>query len=516
MSASMVSMPCPIAAAPEATATAPDGSTATVADSNGPRPVPLDEIGEPDAARPPAQRRRAAALREPLPAGGFERGSHAARIIAAVEHHLAAAPALQRTGTRHAFRADQVALPDRDAVDPEPVRRRIQQALHGEHRLRMPGAPDRGHRHLVGQRRARDQPVGRDVVGQRDRERGFIGQVGAARGIGAVIVHHRPAHAPDRAVGVERGLDVPELVALLGAGDEMLAPILDPLDRPAEQEGGERHRDLLRIGDELGPEPAADRRRDHANAARLAPQHPGDQVAPGMRRLGRAPEGEQIVDRVEPGERAAPLDRMPAAAMDGEAGGKDAASGEGGLDVAEFHDELGEQVVIAAAVDRRSAGGERIAAVGDRREGLVIHLGQRRRVLGRVARVRDDHRDHLADMDDLVVGKQGTVVLLAVGGARQADDQAVLGEVGSQVVQRPDRMHAGHRLRRVDVDVRDRRMTQRTPHERRVQGSRQMDVVDEARPPAQQRRILDPRVRHLLQRAGRVCRGRSACRSGRR
>ena len=283
-------------------------------------------------------------------------------------------PPRPSSGRVHGMRPGPIRLRSRIATRsmPSPVRRLVEQALHGEHRLRVARPPDRRDRHLVGQRRARDQPVGRNVVGQRHRERGLVGQVGAARGIGAVVVHHGSAHAADRSVGVERSFDVPELIAFLGAGDEMLAPVLDPLDRPPEQEGGERDGDLLRVGHQLGPEPAADRRRDHADAPRLAAKHAGDQVAPGMGRLGRAPEGEQVVRRVAAGERAATLDRMPAAAMDRQVLGEHAVGpGKGGLDIAERHGQLGEQVVIRAAMHGRRGRRQRIAAVGDDREGVV-------------------------------------------------------------------------------------------------------------------------------------------------
>ena len=327
---------------------------------------------------------------------------------------------------------------------------------------------------------------------------------------------HGSTHPADRAIGIERGLDFPVLVALLGAGGEMLAPVLDPLDRPAEQQRGKRDGDLLGIGDELGPEPAADRRRHHADAPRLATQHAGDQIAPGMRRLGRAPEREQIVHRVVAGQRPPAFDRMAAAAMDREAGCEDAGSREGGLDIAEFHGELGEQIVGSVPVDRRRAGAERRAAVGDHRERLIRDIDQRGGVLGRVARPGDNHRHRLADMDDLAGGEDRAVAALAVGGARQADDEARLREMGAEIVERPDRADPRRRRRRALVDAGNRGMRQRAPHERRVQNSRQMDVVDEARLPPQQRRILDPRVSHLLPLANRWCRKRSACRSGRR
>ena len=47
---------------------------------------------------------------------------------------------------------------------------------------------------------------------------------------------HLAAHAQEATVVVERDLEVPILVALLDRGEEMLAPVLDPLDRPSQQE----------------------------------------------------------------------------------------------------------------------------------------------------------------------------------------------------------------------------------------------------------------------------------------
>ena len=278
-----------------------------------------------------------------------------------------------------------------------------------------------------------------------------------------------------------------------------------------------RHRDFLGIGDELGPEPAAHRRRDDANPACLAAQHARDQVAPGVRRLGRTPYRDHAVGRVVAGKRAPAFDRMPAAAMYRQTLGEHAVRPDkGGLDIAELHGELRQEIVLGAAMDRRRAGRERVAAVRDDGKRFVGYVDQRRRVLRRIARLGDDHRHRLADMDDLVVGEDGPVALLPIGRARQADDQAVGREMGAEIGERPHRMDAGCRHGRALVDPGNRGMRQRAPHESRVEGSRQVDVVDETCLPAQQGRILDPCIRHLLPAAGRGCRGISACRSGRR
>ena len=57
---------------------------------------------------------------------------------------------------------------------------------------------------------------------------------------------------------VDRGADAVDLVARMVGGDEMLAPVLDPLDRPAEAERGERHEHVLRVELAADAEAAAD------------------------------------------------------------------------------------------------------------------------------------------------------------------------------------------------------------------------------------------------------------------
>ena len=74
----------------------------------------------------------------------------------------------------------------------------------------------------------------------------------------------RAADAEDSPVGIERHLHVPELVALLSGGGEVLAAVLDPFDRSADDPGGERDDRLLGVEDEFGAEPATDIGRDHA------------------------------------------------------------------------------------------------------------------------------------------------------------------------------------------------------------------------------------------------------------
>ena len=60
---------------------------------------------------------------------------------------------------------------------------------------------------------------------------------------------------------------------------EMLAPILDPFDRPPQQNACGRDRDLFRIENELCTKSATDVGRDDANSILIEPQHFHDKIA---------------------------------------------------------------------------------------------------------------------------------------------------------------------------------------------------------------------------------------------
>ena len=91
----------------------------------------------------------------------------------------------------------------------------------------------------------------------------------------------RHVEAEQAPVVVEADPDVVELTALVRAGDEVLAAVLDPLDLPAERDRRPRHEDLLGPGvHDLDAEPAA-------HVGRDAPR-PGRAAGPAWRRGRRA------------------------------------------------------------------------------------------------------------------------------------------------------------------------------------------------------------------------------------
>ena len=97
----------------------------------------------------------------------------------------------------------------------------------------------------------------------------------------------------------------------------MLAPVLDPFDRPAESCG-------LRPRPRHPPDrtrASGRSRRRHRGSRRGSafssqPQHVAEQPARGVRHLGRAPDRQLVLERVRHGDEAAAFHRVRAATMD--------------------------------------------------------------------------------------------------------------------------------------------------------------------------------------------------------
>ena len=193
----------------------------------------------------------------------------------------------------------EIAPPDFGAVDVEFMRGDIEQPLHDEHAVLAAGAAIRRDDRQVGEDRGEGAVVVRHDIGPEqgalavDRHRQAVGIVGAG------IVQEHVLDAEDAAVGGERHLGVVDLAALMGGGEEMLEPVLDPFDRPVELHRHPRQQHLLGIEHhDLRAEAAADERRDHPHLPLAQAQHAGEPVAQEHRRLGRVPDRELIGARV--------------------------------------------------------------------------------------------------------------------------------------------------------------------------------------------------------------------------
>ena len=124
------------------------------------------------------------------------------------------------------------------------------------------------------------------MIGPAHHRGGIVRDVDVLQRIGAEVVDEAAAHAEHLAVGVDRDVDRPVLVALLRGVGEMLAPVLDPFDRALEQLRRRHHRDVLRIDAKLRTEAAADIGRHHAQPALVDVEQRGQRSG-----TGRAPSG---------------------------------------------------------------------------------------------------------------------------------------------------------------------------------------------------------------------------------
>ena len=111
-----------------------------------------------------------------------------------------------------------------------------------------------------------------------------------------------------------------DLAALLVGGHQVLAPVLRPLDRPAEAERRPRDEDLFGIEEhDLRPEAAAHVGRDHLHLELRQPEDPCEPVLDGQRRLRGGPHAEHAGPRVVLGRDPTPFDGAAAAPLDDEA-----------------------------------------------------------------------------------------------------------------------------------------------------------------------------------------------------
>jgi hypothetical protein len=306
-------------------------------------------------------------------------------------------------------------------------------------------------------------------------------------------VDQLPAHGEQASLMVEGDLEIPMLVALLDRGEKMLAPVLDPFDRLPQEEacGGERH--LLRIHHKLGAEAAADVRRHDPQLIFIETQHGHEKAAHLVGELRRRPEREPVLVGVVDGERAAPLDRVRAAAVlleidaDAPRGARECIRG-----VAIALLELGQKITLAGPVRARRLRGERVAAIGDRGQRLVVDSNQGRSIFGNVARPRDHDRHRLADEGDLVLGKRKRRDVARELRRAKLQRQPFLREERRKIGERQYRVHPGAGTRGGGVDAADCSVGVRAAHECRLQHAGKGKIGDEAAFAREQRAIFEP------------------------
>ena len=455
----------------------------------------LDVAGEADADPPSLRRHLGAEVLELVPADQRLELLQRRRVVAGVVGERAAVLEHQAVLVGELVGLDEVGAAHLGAVLAEVGRDRVHRPLHHEAALRSSGTAVGRDDHGVGVERLEDDAVVGRLVGAEQLGRGDDRDDEAVGRVGAVVVPELDVEPEHPAVVVEADLDVVHLRALVGRGDEVLAPVLGELHRPAQRHRRQRYEQLLgpRVVD-LHAEAATHVGRDHVDLRQVEAELGGHAAPHAGRRLGRRPHRQAGRVGVPPRDGAAALHRRTGRALDVELEGQRVRGvGDRGAGVAVLllhpRPDVAGYVVVDEAVSRPGGGD-----ADDGRELVVGDADPRDRVLRDVAVDRDHEGDRLAHVVHLVL-RQG-VLRAAVGQGRVRDQQRQrLGHRVHEVVVGPDGEHALDVEHVGDVDVGDPRMRVRRAQHRGVQQPRVVgeQVVDVAALAAQEALVLDAR-----------------------
>ena len=240
------------------------------------------------------------------------------RIVARIVGDLGA-ERVDRAGERHPLGRDQVDAAHLDRVAAEAVRDRVDQALAHERALVAAGRAIGAGGGLVGQPDVAGRPIGRNDVGAGQHGRGQIrDRGGVGPDVGALVRPELVVEAEDEAARIDRGAHLVHLIARVVGGEQMLAAVLDPLDRPAQAARGEADQHVLGIQLAANAEPAADVPLEQLQRAGRQAEHRGDRIAVVVRHLGGAVHLQTIAAGVVASDRAARLERHAAVPADRE------------------------------------------------------------------------------------------------------------------------------------------------------------------------------------------------------
>ena len=444
----------------------------------------LDEGAEADAEKAPLRPQLALARAQVLVAEQVHGAAHRLGEAAAV----VVAPGRRAVGG--AIR-DRVAQPQLDRVDCERARRVVDQRLA----RRLPGCPAdaavRSRRALVRERRVDDVADVADVVHTRQ-ERGGTQRVDQARPrMGEVrpsVAHVAALEREEAAVRVGREREVADDLLGVAARGERLVAVLHPLHRRAQaaRELGDDH--LLDEQLDLQAEAAPDVGADHPHPRVLQPEQRCEHAAHEEGHLRGRPHGQRSLAGVPVGDHAPAFERRRVAAAEVEALAEDVrGAGERRIDVARLEFDVREVVSAEVVVQHRRPRRERRFRIDDRRERLVVDLDQLGRVLGDVARARDDDRDRLADVAHAVDGQHApdAGLRLRPGGDRRGERREI-----EQILAGDDERDTleGACSRGVDSD--DPGMGIRAAVEGDMERAGRLDVVEVRSPAREEARVL--------------------------
>ncbi len=373
---------------------------------------------------------------------------------------------------------------------PSSARREVEQTLDDEGAVLSSRAAVGRHDRPVGEDGAELAAVGRHAI-EPERVRLRVERHGQpVRIVGAGIVPEGVVEAEDPAVGVDGELGVVNLRTLLGRRNEVLGAVARPFDRSTEPDRRPGDEHLLRVEHhDLRPEAAADERRHHPHLVLREPEHRGETIADRDRRLRRIPDHQPLVAWIPRGDDRAPFERRGRTPIvDQAARDDDDGAGARRLPVAPPLDDVGGEIRLEIVVHPRRPGRERRLELAHGIERLEVDLDQGHRILGQVAALGDHQRDRFADVPHLLLRERHLSTLVKDGAVdrRRRDQERPGSPVVAEIGRGVDRDDARQRQRASGVDRADPRMRVRAAEKGRVEQPRQLDIVDEERPPGEQ------------------------------
>ena len=320
----------------------------------------------------------------------------------------------------------------------------------------------------------------RDIAGGR---RPIGADIGALIGVGA------PAQREDRAVLVARDLQFAFGITGMIGGEQMLAPILDPLHRPAAEARRERDQEVLRIELAARAEAAADVVLHHADGAFRQTEMFCQHAPVEERDLGGAVDGQLTARRIPFRQQPARLHRDGAVALDREALAANVCRAvESGIGIAAQAGE-GEREIAACGLEQSDVVAPGGRAVDDRGERLDVERDGVERILGGAGAFRQHDRDRLPDIADLAVCDDRLFEPLEFrrGFLPQRNPRDRRADVGCG----DDGVDAGARAGSPGLDAADAPVRDRAAQDHGVQKIIAGEVVDELAATAQEAKVLD-------------------------
>ena len=376
--------------------------------------------------------------------------------------------------------ADQVAPPQLNPVEAQLAGCHVDRALEQVGRLGPTRAAIGTGRHLVGAC-APDRDRGRrDVVAAGHQHRGGVGRDrGGRKQVRPQVGQDRRPEGQDPSGGVQPKLDLALDPPTLIGPEEVLHPVLDPLERPPQLHRGDRQRDRLDRDRPLAAERPAHVGHYHADALSRPHQGVGELRERPVGILRRDPEGQTVIVGVVGDERAAWLDRRGHQAGDPVAGAHAVRGArQQSIDVAGY----------PLPAHQRLGGRPR---VDDRLERLVLDLDQLGRVHRLRARLRHHRRHRLSGVADLLRGQDRVRLVSELGALGPAHRQR--SRPSAQIDRGEHPQQPGSARRHADAENPRPRVV--ATHERDVREAREIEIVDVAALPSHQRQVLPPAQR---------------------